>query len=221
MSGIRKMFYKVFGIAPLKTLIFNLRYFGFKGVKFPVLVYRNIRLQRLGGKVVLNNPRFCGVKLGAPWAGLYAQSTRGGWNVEGTVCFEGECKLATANIVSCSEGAVINFGANFQANDGCRFISVNEISFGSNCLLSWDCTFIDSDFHSLRRCDGLISNVPRSITVGEHCWIGFGSRITKGASLPEGCVIASGSLVTKAFDEGGLLIGGTNKILDHDIVWEM
>lgn len=98
---------------------------------------------------------------------------------------------------------------------------MREIAFGSGCLLSWDCTFIDGDFHTLKRADGNVSNVARPITVGDHCWIGFGSRVTKGAVIPAGSVVASGSLVTKSFGEDELLIGGTNRIMDYGVTWEM
>ena len=40
---------KILEISPLKTLRFNLHYFGFKGLKLPVLISRSTKLHTLRG----------------------------------------------------------------------------------------------------------------------------------------------------------------------------
>ena len=43
----------IFRVSPLKTLIFNLHYFGLKGFYLPVLVARNVELNKMQGSVIL------------------------------------------------------------------------------------------------------------------------------------------------------------------------
>ena len=60
----------VFGISILKTLQFNLHYFGLRGLKFPVLIFKNFRLNKLCGKVELRDWSFGSVRLGQQMVGI-------------------------------------------------------------------------------------------------------------------------------------------------------
>lgn len=65
-----------------KTLRFNLHYFGFGGC--PVLIARNYRLERLGGKVIVDEQQVFGVRLGFHYVGILDwRAERGIWDVDG------------------------------------------------------------------------------------------------------------------------------------------
>ena len=53
----------VLEVSPLKTLIFNLHYFGLRGLKFPVLVFNNFKLKKCSGVVELSDWSFGAVRL--------------------------------------------------------------------------------------------------------------------------------------------------------------
>lgn len=48
-----------------KTLLFNIKYFGIKGLKFPVVLSYKVKLSKLSGKVRINaSKKFGMIKLG-------------------------------------------------------------------------------------------------------------------------------------------------------------
>lgn len=125
--------------------------------------------------------------------------------------------VVSGNFVCEKEDARIVIGTNTFIGGG-LFISTSEISIGSDVLISWGCTIIDTNAHSLnwqeRRTDvsdwkkgldegkiGYYKNwenvISRKITIGDRVWIGFNSIILKGVEIGEGAVIAAGSVVTK------------------------
>ena len=100
---------------------------------------------------------------------------------------------------------------------GGHFICTKKITIGSDVLISWGCTFIDTNAHSLdwreRRADvddwrrGLVAGhigkfkdwtkvASNEIKIGDKCWIGFNTIILKGVEIGEGSIIGAGSVVT-------------------------
>lgn len=95
------------------------------------------------------------------------------------------------------------------------------VSIGDDVLVSWGCTIVDHDSHSLdwrRRSQdvadwraGLLSGgladasrskdwsvvEMASISIGSKSWIGMNATVLKGVTIGEGAVVAAGSVVTK------------------------
>lgn len=210
---------KFFSISIIKSIAFNIKYFGLKGlVEFPVLIARNTVFENIGGQVIIDAPsQHFGIKIGFSWASLYGPSSKTIWNNKGTVKFCSTCVISRGSVISCEEDGVLSFGRNFQSNEGCRFICAKEISFAHNVLVSWDCTFMDTDFHTIIRSCGQ-TNVSRSIEIASDCWIGFECVLLKGAKLSNGNVLACRSLLAKEISKSNcLVIGG--KIADEQITW--
>lgn len=71
-----------------KTIIFNIKYFGLKGLRLPILVSKNVKIKRLSGKVILNSANRILLGFGTtPNIDCYSQKSI--WHNEGTVVFEG------------------------------------------------------------------------------------------------------------------------------------
>lgn len=78
----------ILGISILKTLQFNLHYFGLRGLKFPVLIFKNFRLNKLCGKVELRDWSFGAVRFGQQMVGIIDdRSEKGIWSVGGDSMF--------------------------------------------------------------------------------------------------------------------------------------
>jgi len=93
---------------------------------------------------------------------------------------------------------------------GSKFICAEKIEIGDDVLMSWSCTIVDHDSHSLNfseRKDDVLDwltgkknwdNVTtKPVKIHNKVWIGFEVRILKGVTIGEGACIAAGSLVTK------------------------
>lgn len=113
-------------------------------------------------------------------------------------------------------------------------IATNEIIVGDDVLISWGCTIIDTDSHSIRSVDrsadvknwkrgidekkigkykdwSKVNSVP--IIIKDKSWIGFKSIILKGVTIGEGAVIGAGSVVTKDIPDYTIAAGNPAKII--------
>lgn len=119
---------------------------------------------------------------------------------------------------------------------GGTFICTEQIIIGDDVLISWGCTVMDNDAHSLlseeRKNDvaewkkGLDekqighyknwTNIKRSsIFIKDKAWIGFNSIILKGVTIGEGAVVAAGSVVTKDVPDYAVVGGNPAVILKY------
>ncbi|MCW8922215.1 MAG: glycosyltransferase [Gammaproteobacteria bacterium] len=112
----------------------------------------------------------------------------------------------------------ITIGHRTSIGSGTKIICAQEdgIQIGSNVLISWDCTIIDTNAHSLdsqiRLNDaydwktGLESGAmghnkdwhdvhSKKIIIEDSAWIGFGATILKGVRIGKGAVIGAQSVV--------------------------
>ena len=105
-------------------------------------------------------------------------------------------------------------------NANCLFVISNGLEIGDNTVISWNCQFIDDDFHKINY-EGKVES-SKIIHIGSHVWIGANSVILKGVSIADGCVIAANSIVTKSVTEQNVLIAGNPaKIIKREIQWEI
>lgn len=132
-----------------------------------------------------------------------------------------------------NENGKINIGnRTFIGNS--TFISINKIDIGNDVLISWGCTFIDNDAHSLianeRKFDvadwkkgtfqqktGLYKNWEKvnsaPIKINNQSWIGFNSIILKGVTIGEGAVVGAGSVVTRDVPAWVIAAGNPARII--------
>lgn len=81
------------------------------------------------------------------------------------------------------------------------------IEIGNNSTISTGVSFITHDFsvHLL---------IPNStdcfgrIRIGDNCFVGANTTLLYGITLADNIIVAAGSVVTKSFDQSGIIIGG-------------
>ncbi|HLY31710.1 MAG TPA: hypothetical protein VKQ36_11835 [Ktedonobacterales bacterium] len=209
-----------------KTLAFNLRYFPLAvAIRLPVLVSHRVWLMRMRGSVKIASPvvRPGMIKIGFGEVGIFdLRRSRGVWQVEpsGSVVFQGQATIGHGAKLSVSGNLII--GEDFQITADDQIACKKRIVFGRDTLISWDCLFIDSDFHAIvDDATGKIINENRDIVVGDHVWFGSRCTVLKGTHLPgEYLVIAANTTLSGAFDGSHKLIGGNPpKTLRTGISW--
>lgn len=115
------------------------------------------------------------------------------------------------------EKSKFEIGANTYFTGRCHIECENEIRIGSDCAISWGCTIIDSDHHTLNYVNR--KKKKNSVKIGNNVWIGCNSTILKGTSIGNGTVIAAGSIVSGNFPAKALIGGNPAKILKENIEW--
>lgn len=81
------------------------------------------------------------------------------------------------------------------------------LEIGDDVVISTNVSFVIHDFSISRVIPGK-SNLYGKIVIGNNCFIGDSSVIMYGVELGENIIVAAGSVVTKSFNEQGIIIGG-------------
>ncbi|MBD0831217.1 acyltransferase [Aestuariibaculum sediminum] len=140
-------------------------------------------------------------------------------NLSGKLKFKGKYSIGRGCKIDVGKGAEVQIGSNGYINSNSKLIITNKLTIGDNCIISWDCQFLDNDFHEIRYL-GKKVDVNNEIFIGNNVWIGCGVKIYKGTYIPDGCVIASDSVVKGIFKEEKCLIGGyPAKVLKSNVEW--
>lgn len=117
-------------------------------------------------------------------------------------------------------------------------ICANKIVIGDDVLISWGCTIVDNNAHSListQRSNDVAmakrnfenkethSNLNKDwsvvdckpIIIRDKSWIGFNSIILKGVTIGEGAVVAAGSVVTKDVPDYAIVAGNPATVIKY------
>lgn len=211
---------------PWKTIYINFHYFPFNtAIHFPIFIYRRTELHTIKGKVILEtNPKPGLVEFGIKGIGTTdIMYTRTMWTIKGSLVIKGKASIGRGSKISIGENATLTFGANFRITGNSEIVCEKSISFGSNCLLSWDILIMDSDFHHLKDKEGKITNDPKPIIIGNHVWIGCRATILKGIYIGDENMVSAGAIITKSIKKTHCVIGCANhatEIIKEGIKWE-
>lgn len=107
------------------------------------------------------------------------------------------------------------------------FMCADEIRVGARCVLSYNVTIADCDFHPLdveqRRQDAIANSpqgdrgarpslITKPIIIEDDVWIGIGAIILKGVEIGRGATVAAGAVVSRDVPAGGLAAGNPARI---------
>lgn len=119
----------------------------------------------------------------------------------------------------------IELGDNFQGGSFSELAAIEgtEIIFGKDCMLSAHITVRTGDSHSILDITTHERiNSSRSVTFGNHVWIGNTVLVFKGANVGNNSIIAGGSVVTgKSFPANSIIGGNPAKVIKENIDWKV
>ena len=92
-------------------------------------------------------------------------------------------------------------------NVGAVIIAGKELHIGQVCLISRDVYIYDSDHHKILDSEGNVANEAKPTFIGNHVWLGIGSKVLRGAKIGDGVMIAAGSAVMGKIKENTMALG--------------
>lgn len=135
------------------------------------------------------------------------------------LCFRGGTSVGHGCKISCGEAGVLTFGKHFICTAESQFVCVDKITFGDDCLISWENLIMDTDWHQCISEKKKPNHAP--IYIDDHVWMGCRCTILKGVHVPANSVIAAGSIVKKRFGNAHSLIAGNDaRQVVTDIDWQ-
>ena len=121
------------------------------------------------------------------------------------------------------DGGGIHIGENTAIEEA--HLAVTEpgssIQIGRDCLLAYDIDLRTGDSHSiLDAATGQRLNYARDVVLEDHVWIAAHCSVLKGVRLRKNSVVATRSVLTKSFDQAGIIVGGNPaRLLRENITW--
>lgn len=211
---------KVLGISIAKTIRLNARYWGIGGLLKPrIVASKNVKIKNLKGSLLIKEGSQ--VWLGFGNVGFVDKRyERLILDIEGTVCFQGNAFFGQGCKIICMKPGKLEFGSEFSSNVNTKFICNKKIRFGDNCVISWECAFMDTDFHKVLDGSGQQINEDRPIIVGDSVWICSECMVLKGSDIPNNSVVAARSLIRKKLITKNAIYFN-DAIIKDDITWEM
>ncbi len=164
----------------------------------PAFVYRRTSFNAMHGTVNLKGALHTGMlRIGVSIIGMQDHRySRTVWQVWGRVEVTNHATIGRGCRICVEQEANLLFGSRFTANADTTIICCKRITFGADCLLSWDVQVMDSDLQKISPLNDLkiVLNPDREILFGDHVWVGCRCNILKGSVIPNGCTIASGTI---------------------------
>jgi acetyltransferase-like isoleucine patch superfamily enzyme len=167
----------------------------------------------------LGNIRTAGLlKVGLNYVGFMDHHDRTLIRVAGRLQVDGPFNIGKGCRIDIGERAVVQLGSGY-VNPNTRMVIMHGLRIGEGCAISWDCQFLDEDFHTLSHPGRPPPRDPR-IEVGDRVWIGSQVTVLKGARIPSGSVVAAGSVVRSRFTEEDTLIAGNPaRVIRNGVSW--
>ena len=161
----------VMQVSVLKSLFLNLKCFGIKGLKLPILVARKCRLN-VKGKVQLSCFCFGAIKLGFGGSPAVIEKAYSRFAIKknAVVIFEGKAGISAGNSICVDNGTLV-IGRNFSTNKNCFIACSKGIRIGNDVTLGWDVNIRDNDGHTIvNQLTGAISE-SEEVRIGNHVWL--------------------------------------------------
>jgi len=184
----------------LKTLSVNFKFLPFnQAIHLPIFVYGKVHIFGHSGKIIIDDRIRTGmIHLGMNTDRFSASKGSAFINIAGTLIFKGTALFSidyTLNIFGeCTIGKYSAFG------NGVKFFCGNKIYLGKCCRITVESQVFDTNFHYMRNIEtGRVYLRDGMVEIGDYCWIGNRTTITKGTRLPDFSIVASNSLVNKCF----------------------
>ena len=161
----------------------------------------------MGGVIKIKSPHRKCIEIGFQYIGCVdPKSDRAMWQNNGEIIVHRDVRLGSGTKLV--NGGLLELGANFGTSASTTIICYDSMKFGDDCMISWDCLFVDTDLHPIKDESNEIINQNRPVEIGNHVWIGTRSTILKGSKIPDNVVVVAGSVVSGNVGKENTIITG-------------
>ncbi|MEO8238583.1 MAG: acyltransferase [Flavobacterium sp.] len=159
------------------------------------------------------------VEIGVNYVGFSHKTDKTYLNIQGKLIFKGKYSIGRGCRFDIGKDALVTIGSGGYINCNTNLIIMHRLQIGDNCAISWNCQFLDEDFHEIKYSGK--KPTQNSIVIGNDVWIGCGVKIYKGTVIPNGSIIASDTIVKGVFEIENSLIGGNPaRVIKEGVRWE-
>lgn len=185
----------------IPTIYFNFHYLPFRqAIHLPILLYKP-HLKELKGEINIKGPvRHGMVILGLQGVSIYPNNGIVYENHGGSITFRGKCMIGSDSAITIGKRGRLTLGDDIMGNAAIKIIAYHDIEIADRCRLAWECTLMDTDFHSLTKADGSRTKGIGKISIGENCWLGTGCLIQKNTVLPAYTTVQARTVLCKHYD---------------------
>lgn len=133
------------------------------------------------------------------------------------VSFSEGCGIAVFG--SHERPACLTIGDRTSFQPRLRINCVDNIQIGQDCVFSWDVDILDTDFHNIIDCGGIIAPNHSPILIQDRVWVGAGVKILKGVTIGNDSVVAAGAIVTRSVPPCTVVAGCPAKVVKRIDGW--
>lgn len=196
----------------IQSIFFNFHYLPFKqAIKLPILLYKP-QFVNLKGQVIISTPtvKTGMIRLGVKMVPIYPNNGIIFENNGGILIFKGSCVIGNNSAISIGKKARVEIGKEFVASTSLKIISGHLIRFGQKVCIGWECTFMDTDFHTMKKINGGYTRGYAPIIIGNNNWFGTKCHILKRTETPDYCTISATTLLNKKYNYPPYTVLGGN-----------
>ncbi len=114
----------------------------------------------------------------------------------------------------------VKIGKNTWIGPFCSLDGSGGLEIGSNCSIAVGSHIFSHDTVKWALSGGIEKYEYCKTTIGDNCFIGANSIITKGVSIGSHCLIATNSVISKSFDDNSIIAGVPAKKIGEVLVSE-
>lgn len=135
---------------------------------------------------------------------------------------KGDLHLGRGSVIIVTGNGVLTLGKDFAISASSTIICYDNISFGDDVLLGWECLIQDCDSHKIYDINGVRKPTTKPISVGNKVWLTCRVTVLKGAIIPDNCVVSACSLVVGNKTVANTIIAGSPGVSVKEIQkWEV
>lgn len=160
------------------------------------------------------------LRIGMNPEGFVSRNEKTYLNIQGKLKIKDSWSIGRGCRIYIAKDGVMEIGKGGYVNSFTNFMIGDRLKIGDNCIISWNCQFLNEDTHEIHYEGKKSKN--REILIGNNVWIGNNVSIYAGTVIADNCVVASDTVVKSSYNQSHLLIGGIpSKILKENVTWNI